>query len=223
MFLLNKGHFIDVWKPTERFYSVLPNRKIAVLSALLIGHLFWPINSISADISISEDHGCGAGDRRFNSRLTEDKDLIVSLNDFLTQKIKRHEVLKNGYVHVPKPSNDRVLVDVRHSTAYDKVRIPGSINIPAAALTVKPFLKKKLIVLIGEGYEVERLLKLKSRLEQAGFQRVSLLEGGITGWHQVGQSLEGNPFAINTLGVVTPLDIRPELKYSDWSVIEVPE
>ena len=51
-----------------------------------------------------------------------------------------------------KEKQEIILVDGRKSDAFEKFRIPGSINIPLYAVKTKAFLRTKLLVLVNEGY-----------------------------------------------------------------------
>ena len=51
-----------------------------------------------------------------------------------------------------KKKEEIILVDVRSREAFERFRVPGSINLPLFALKTKAFLKSKPLVLINDGW-----------------------------------------------------------------------
>jgi len=74
-----------------------------------------------------------------------DPDLLLSVSE-----VKRQ--LNSG------SQNNPVLVDVRDNESFQKIRIPGSINMSLFAVKTKTFLKTKQIVLVNEGYGYNKLV-----------------------------------------------------------------
>lgn len=116
-----------------------------------------------------------------------------------------------------------VLVDVRDAQDFNNFRIPGSINIPVFALKTKTFLKTKPIVLINKGYNYSRLEQECRRLRDAGFKRVSILNGGLEYWRQKKAPLEGDIFAIKKLSRISPMDFFEERNSGNLIVVDVSE
>ena len=113
-----------------------------------------------------------------------------------------------------------VLVDVRPADAFDRVRIPGSLNIPLHAIRSKGFLKTASLVLVNEGFLLRPLAKACERLRSDGFS-VSILSGGLRAWHQAGGPLEGEPAAAVEFSQVSPRKVFQEKNSAFHLVVNV--
>jgi rhodanese-related sulfurtransferase len=98
-----------------------------------------------------------------------------------------------------------VLVDVRSPEAFERVRIPGSLNIPLQFIRTKPFLKTTPVVLVNQGFGLQALAEECERLQSAGYS-VSILSGGLCAWHRAGGPLEGDLGTAAEFSRVTPQD-----------------
>jgi rhodanese-related sulfurtransferase len=123
--------------------------------------------------------------------------LIIS-----AQTLKRHLAQKQE-VH---------LIDVRPANLYEKLRIPGSMNVPIHFISTKPFLKPSLIILVHSGISQKVLAAACEALNRSGF-RIKFLAGGLAAWYREGGKLEGDLFVAEDL-----LWISPELFYQDKDV-----
>jgi rhodanese-related sulfurtransferase len=75
------------------------------------------------------------------------------------------------------------LVDIRSATEFEKMHIPGAVNIPAETLehNLSQFAAGDTIVCIcNKGHE--RSQNAAEAATAAGFSNVYYLEGGILGW-----------------------------------------
>jgi rhodanese-related sulfurtransferase len=115
-----------------------------------------------------------------------------------------------------------LLVDIRPATAFEKLRIPGSLNFPLFAIKTKTFLKKYDLVLVDEGYRYARIEAECRQLRKAGF-RLRILNGGLSAWDRNGGALEGDDFARKALNRLSPLDFYPEKDCGNWIVLDVSE
>ncbi|MDY6973850.1 MAG: rhodanese-like domain-containing protein [Thermodesulfobacteriota bacterium] len=122
-----------------------------------------------------------------------------------------------------KEKQDIILVDVRHGNDFEKFRIPGSINIPFFALKTKIFFKKRLLILINEGFGYSRLEQGCLQLRSAGFARVLILDGGLQLWNEKGAPLEGDVFAKNEMNKVLPQDLFQERDCANLVAVDVSE
>ncbi|MBR9982506.1 MAG: rhodanese-like domain-containing protein [Desulfatitalea sp.] len=95
------------------------------------------------------------------------------------------------------------LVDVRPAADFEQFRIPGSIHMAVHAIRIKSFLKSKPIVLVNEGFSLDRLAAACETLNREGFQ-VTILAGGLLSWRAQGGPLVGDPFAMDHLSTVAP-------------------
>ncbi|MGJ8638986.1 MAG: rhodanese-like domain-containing protein [Opitutaceae bacterium] len=83
----------------------------------------------------------------------------------------------------------RMLIDVRPKSRYDQRHAIGAQFIHLHELLFRPELKNNRIYLIDDGaYEQPNLLKAK-RLEQAGFESVYWVDGGLPEWIRAGGEL----------------------------------
>lgn len=95
-----------------------------------------------------------------------------------------------GAVPTSREQNS-VLVDVRPAFEFDVFHIEGSVNASAAELHGKPYWRGKDVVLVGNG-KAERQIYLEcARLKRLGYQKVSVLRGGIPAWLAAGLPVAG--------------------------------
>ena len=112
-------------------------------------------------------------------------------------------------------------VDVRSPAEYDRYHITGSINIPLHQVKTKEFLKKFPIVLVNDGRSTSELEKTCGELKQTGFDRVSVLEGGLFAWRASKRALEGDPLAQAKLNRMSPIELIEEHSKPNLYVIDV--
>lgn len=115
-----------------------------------------------------------------------------------------------------------LLVDIRPSAAFEKLRIPGSLNIPVFAIKTKTFLKKYDLVLVDDGYRYAQIEEACRHLWRAGF-RLRILDGGLSAWSGKGGALEGDEFARKALNRLSPLNFFPEKDGGNWIVLDASE
>lgn len=114
-----------------------------------------------------------------------------------------------------------VLVDVRPRQEFEKLRIPGSLNIAMFGLPTKSFLKSKRVILVHDGQDNLLLAKLCERLQRAGFNDVRVLSGGLNRWREIGGAIEGDPFALEKLNKLLPHTWEIGSRSGPWIVVEV--
>lgn len=88
--------------------------------------------------------------------------------------------------------NEVLIIDVRSQKSYEKLYIPGSLNIPLFAIKTKPFLKNRPIILVNEGFGITPLETECRALREKGFNAEALM-GGIIAWDAQKAPLEGDP------------------------------
>lgn len=118
--------------------------------------------------------------------------------------------------------NKVFLVDIRAQQAFDTLRIPGSLNMPLYAVKTKPFLKAKPLILINEGYAAKLLEQECRELNQNGFN-ASCLQGGLNEWHINKGPIEGDPFAIKNIRLVSPQTVFQENDAKKHIIIDISE
>jgi len=116
--------------------------------------------------------------------------------------------------------NQAHLVDVRPPEEFNKVSIPGSLNIPLAFVKTKTYLRSKTVILVNAGFARSKLQAECRILKKRGF-KASILDGGLLGWHGQGQTLKGDLTRLTTYTRVTPAIIYQEAKQSNFIFIDV--
>ena len=104
----------------------------------------------------------------------------------------------------PKFKSGWTMVDLRSEPAFEKFRVPGSIQIAEHALASRAFLKKRRLILINDGFNIDRMVSLCGELKRAGFSSVVALFGGVAQWHQSGFPVEGTPPRYSQLLSISP-------------------
>jgi len=104
-----------------------------------------------------------------------------------------------------------VFVDTRGGIEYDKVRIPGSLNLPLYAIKAQEFLKFRSLIIVTDAVSVSEAQSEIAKLRESGFRSVRNLRGGIRAWGRAGGALEGG--SILTAGFVK-LDRLAEVEQS---------
>jgi len=86
---------------------------------------------------------------------------------------------------------DTVMADDRPAADFAAFHIDGAMNLTAAELRTKPYLRSKAVVLIGSGKaERERYIDC-ARLKANGFKHTKVLRGGMIAWLSSGQAILG--------------------------------
>lgn len=137
--------------------------------------------------------------------IKRDPSLSISVETVL-QKIKTRQKM--------------VLVDVRDKEAFERLRIPGSLNIPLYVIKAKPFLRLSPLVVVNEGFRYSQLEKECKKLRNAGFT-VSILNGGLNSWGQKGGLLEGDLLALRACKAISPRIFFQEKDYENWIILDV--
>lgn len=113
-----------------------------------------------------------------------------------------------------------LLVDVRSAEYFEKLRIPGSINLPLHAVKTKSYLKQSPIVLIDEGFSYNRLSGVCKTLNQEGFN-AKVLYGGLLAWDDFGGRLEGDMHLLREHHRITFEEFFSEKDYGNQLVVYV--
>jgi rhodanese-related sulfurtransferase len=98
-------------------------------------------------------------------------------DEWMTRRLKKRDpalvVSAESVLKEPKTKPEAILIDVRPKAEFEKLRIPGSLNIDLFAVKTKTFLQSKPLVLIGEGYRYRELEEETRLLRKAGFTEKS--------------------------------------------------
>ncbi len=111
-----------------------------------------------------------------------------------------------------------LLIDVRHHSAFEKFRIPGSINIPIFAVKTKTMFKSNPLVLFNSGGRNTALAKACMALRNKGFD-VSVMFGGLAAWRSIQGPIQGDFFAQKALNTMGASEWFGEKDYSHWIVV----
>lgn len=114
-----------------------------------------------------------------------------------------------------------LLIDTRRPEVFDKFSIPGSLNLPAFTVKTKSFLKDKDIVLFNDGRSLFQLENLCNQLKHKGFEKVSVMEGGLYAWSRAGYPLKGDPLEISKLSNISPSEWISSLQERQWTIIDL--
>jgi rhodanese-related sulfurtransferase len=109
---------------------------------------------------------------------------------------------------VARRLNDVVLIDTRAPARFAEVHVPRALNLPLFAIKTRSDLRSKELVLIDAGFEPTVLLAEVISLHAQGFNRVSVLEGGMASWLRQNHVVEGSnpePQAV-TVAEITPAE-----------------
>ena len=131
--------------------------------------------------------------------------LAVSV-DAVRYKIKRNEPF--------------ALVDIRTKQAFERLHIPGSINLPLYGVKTKTYLKTAPVVLVNEGFYTTELHNECRRLAASGF-KVSILDGGLLAWRQKGGGLSGDLLGLSQMKAVSPRAVMQAKDYQNTEVIDI--
>ena len=112
------------------------------------------------------------------------------------------------------------LVDVRLKQAFERLHIPGSINIPLYAVKTKTYLKPVPVVLVNEGFNYAELQNECRRLAASGF-KVSILDGGLPAWKQKGGRLSGDLSVLSQMKAVSPRAFFRAKDYQNTEVVDI--
>ncbi len=142
----------------------------------------------------------------------------------VSHKLKKHDstlaVSVESVLYKLKQKQNITLVDIRKPEKFEKVRIPGSINIPLHAVKTKTYLKLQPVVFVNNGYQYTLLEKECKKLNKKGF-KVKILKGGLNCWRQKGAPFAGDVFAQKELNKVSPRTFYQEKNFGNQVVIDV--
>jgi rhodanese-related sulfurtransferase len=127
-------------------------------------------------------------------------------DELIARKIKKHDpslaISVEAVLYKLKRNQKFTLVDVRSEKDFERLHIPGSINIPAYAVKTKTYLKHAPVVLVNEGFHYAELENECRRLAERGF-KMSILDGGLPAWKRSGGQLVGDLFALDAMKKVS--------------------
>ena len=119
-----------------------------------------------------------------------------------------------------KRNQPLTLVDVRRREDFERLYIPGSINIALYAVKTKSYLKSVPVVLVNEGFRYAALENECRRLAERGY-KVSILDGGLPAWKRQGGQLVGDLFALDGMKSVSSQVFFRAKDYENTLVVDI--
>ncbi len=129
-------------------------------------------------------------------------------------------VTSTELLNKPKHNKGVTLVDIRSPEEFERLRIPGSINVALYALKAKAYLKAQPFVLVSAGFEWRDLEDECRRLRKDGFMP-SILFGGLVAWQSQGGPLEGDRLLAASYREIPAHIFFHEKKYENITVFDV--
>lgn len=130
-----------------------------------------------------------------------------------------------------KRNNPRtIFVDVRAEEAFQKIRIPDSINVPLHFVKTKGYLHNMSVILVNQGHTQSRLLFQAELLNKKGIETV-VLAGGLAAWSQQKGKLAGtdsaesgmlhevDPAVLSLTDFTRYIDVSPEQTAGDSTLL----
>jgi rhodanese-related sulfurtransferase len=146
---------------------------------------------------------------------------IYSTKPKLLTKRNRHLYLAVADAFKKYQQGQLVIVDVRRSDAFSHYRIPGSINLPLHQVRHKAFLKAKQLLLVNDGKSYRQLESVAQALENSGFNKVSLLDGGLPAWEDFSHLIDGKAGAVASLKFISVKEFLSESNHGPWLVVNL--
>ena len=113
------------------------------------------------------------------------------------------------------------IIDVRDPEAFALYRIPGSLNISLHAVKTKSFLKHHPIGLVDEGHSSGKLESVCTDLKKQGFQKLIVVDGGLSAWREHHGPIAGDALAQQTLNRLAADALFGARRYADWLVVDI--
>lgn len=188
--------------------------------------MFFSAVAVAASIEVTGKPGSGVPVH--SKALLKKQDALCDAPGAADNSSTVQEKLRNRTCLVSLSATDKLrtqknfsFVDVRSPVEFDRYRIADSINIPLHLVKTKEFLKKFPVVLVNDGRTTTELEKTCGELKLAGFERVSVLDGGLFAWTADKRKLEGDPVEELKLNRMSATELFEERSKPNWSVIDV--
>lgn len=131
-----------------------------------------------------------------------------------------HYSAAQGVLSAVGQDNNLVFVDVRSADAFNRVHIPGSLNLPLHLIKTHRSLQQKRVLLVNHGMESAGVESECGRLTAIGFKNVRILAGGIRGWVQLNGPTAGTGRPEDAL-LLDPLESSISRFDSGWLKVRI--
>ena len=142
----------------------------------------------------------------------------------ISHNLKQHDaafaITPDAVLYKLKQKQKITLIDVRNPEDFERLHVPGSLNIPLHAVKTKVFLKSFPVVLINEGFQYNPLQSECRQLTDLGF-KAFILDGGLIAWERKGGRLVGDLFALQDMKAVSPQILLQEKDCGNILVIDI--
>lgn len=118
--------------------------------------------------------------------------------------------------------SDAALIDMRPKPEFDGAHIDGALPMSLAELRSRAWLRKKTLVLTGDGRGEGELYSACARLKLAGVADVHVLQGGLQAWRRAGHSVVGTLPDPVRLALLTSSQLFQESRLSSNLVLLLP-
>ena len=145
-------------------------------------------------------------------------------DQLIARSLKKHDaslaITVEAVLYKLRQNQQLTLVDVRSREDFERLYIPGSVNIALFVVKTKTYLKSAPVVLVNEGFRCAELEDECRRLAKRGF-KVSILDGGLPAWQRKGGQLTGDLFALDVMKKVSASAFFREKDYENTLVIDI--
>ena len=112
-------------------------------------------------------------------------------------------------MQLKKKNHKYQIIDIRKNQEFNKVHIPGSINIPLHFIKSKRYLKKKTIIIIDKGFFYRQIIEECKKLKSQNFD-VRILNGGLNTWLVKNLPIKGSVFSQEEFFLIDPRKVYQE-------------
>ena len=144
----------------------------------------------------------------------------VLVNRTLKQPDASFAISPDAVIYGLEQKQRLTLIDVRTPEDFERLHIPGSLNISLQAVKTKDFLKSFPVVLINEGFQYNPLQSECRKLTALGF-KAFILDGGLIAWERKGGRLVGDLFELQDMKTVSPRILLQAKNYETTLVIDI--
>jgi hypothetical protein len=113
-------------------------------------------------------------------------------------------------------------VDTRPAADFNQFHINGALNLPAAAIRTKPFLRLHALVLVGSGKGERALYSQCAQLRTGGNVQTYVLQGGMSAWLLEQRPVVGTPPAVSEMLTLSPADLFVEASSGSGRFVVLP-